>query len=260
MYTGQSGVKVASPSKILNMFDPAGLLIGSIVGFGVFWLVDATMFRRPVSGAVDESRIKELEADVARLRENLGQVKELDARLNTLDGKLGGLSSLEARITALESRPVAVASVASVVETPEVHEGKADDLTSLPGLTPAHAELLSSAGITSFAELAATPRDRILEICNAQPWDNLDVDAWISHVGGSVVAPVTPVAESISDVDFSVIEGINAEQSRMLVESGITSFSALASADESTIRAAVKEQPWDVLNIYTWQIEAKAKS
>lgn len=260
MYTGRSGDKVASRSKILNMFDPAGLLIGSILGFGVFWLIDATMFRRPVAGAVDDSRLKELEANLAQLRENFGQVKELDARLNTLSGKLAELGNLEHRVSTLESRPISDTSATAAVDISVTEKASADDLTSLPGLSPMHAELLSAAGIHSFAELAATPKDRILEICNVQPWDNLDVDSWRTQVGAPADAPVANIAPAFSQVDFSIIEGINSEQSRLLVESGITSFAALASADESSIRSAVKEQPWDVLDIAAWQQSAKAKS
>lgn len=56
-----------------------------------------------------------------------------------------------------------------------------DDLSTLPGITPEQVKQLEAAGLHSFAEISLKSADDLLTAVEAQPWDMVDVDAWISH-------------------------------------------------------------------------------
>ena len=55
-----------------------------------------------------------------------------------------------------------------------------DDLKAINGIGPVYGKRLKAAGVLSFAELAATSPQRLLEIVNATP-GLADPDAWIAE-------------------------------------------------------------------------------
>jgi len=120
-----------------------------------------------------------------------------------------------------------------------------DDLTRIEGIGPAIAELLSSAGISSFEQLATTQSDSIQEFLNdnnlgmhnaatwpAQAqlaadgdWDKLN--QWQAELkGGRVVS---------DGDDLSKIEGIGPKIADLLIENGITTFRQLSQTSPQSI-------------------------
>jgi predicted flap endonuclease-1-like 5' DNA nuclease len=71
-----------------------------------------------------------------------------------------------------QSAPAPVAAPAS---------NKADRLVDINGIGPVFAKRLNEAGISSFAQLAATAPDRLREIVAAKDWQKIDPEAWIAE-------------------------------------------------------------------------------
>jgi len=59
-----------------------------------------------------------------------------------------------------------------------VGAGQGDNLTAINGIGPMFERRLKNAGITTFAQLAETPSERLLEIVRAKSWQVVDPEFW----------------------------------------------------------------------------------
>ena len=114
----------------------AGLCWGLLGGFILGWLMDLIFWRRNHRPA------------------DTGAVNHVNfsAPPAAASGLSGGVAPAAA---ALASLPSGVASF------------REDDLEAIEGIGPKIAELLRNAGITTFAQLAAAPKDKVIAILDA---------------------------------------------------------------------------------------------
>ncbi len=145
----------------------------------------------------------------------------------------------------------------AVVDTPALSlaltRGGGDDLTRISGIGPKFAATLGAAGITTFAQLAASDRAALQGVVAAPAWRKVDYDEWIVQAQAFAAAPV-PVH---SEDDLTLLEGIGPKYAAQLREQGITTFAALAAADEATLAGIIAAPAWRRLSYGDWIAQAR---
>ena len=225
-----------------------------------------------IKGELDarNSRIAALEADLSARSAELG---EINAELDDGDGKWaaaglmaagaggGGLlarlqsmrSEAESRSATLAEREAELERLRMQVSDLEARPVVADDLTKIKGIGPKLAEKFNSAGVTSYAELAALDSaaiDKILDgsgtkfrlatpevraswadqgnLAGAGDWDGLKAyqDGMVANTGGGG--------------GLNKVWGLGSKVRRLLSAHGIEDYNGLASANTSDIDDALK--------------------
>ncbi len=100
-----------------------------------------------------------------------------DAILSALDAQPWDMIDPEPWIAQAQN----LAGSGSATHRDESQVPDVDDLATLPGITPEQVKQLEAAGLHSFAEIALKSADDLLAAVDAQPWDMVDVEAWIDH-------------------------------------------------------------------------------
>ena len=154
------------------------------------------------------------------------------------------------------------------------------DLSKIEGITPRVEGLLSSAGIHSFEDLAATDSVKLRGILSAagSPYNSLDTSSWANQAGLAAEgkwdelstlqdelvmgaygteAPVGSTAEGDGD-DLREIEGIGRSAAKALSDSGITTFKELAakSPEELSSILATHGDKFAGLDTSSWPRQA----
>jgi predicted flap endonuclease-1-like 5' DNA nuclease len=162
-------------------------------------------------------------------------------------------------------------------EAPAPVAAAADDLTQIKGVGPKTATVLAGAGIDSYAKLASISEPDLRQALtsadaavprNVSTWamqasfaakgDWRGLDAFIhksepASAKGAGVEAATPVRPD----DLTQLVGIGPKASKALAAAGITSYEALANANEPGLRKALHEA--DMLapgNVATWPMQA----
>lgn len=164
---------------------------------------------------------------------------------------------------AAESAPGAV-EPAAVELTSAAREGapasSGDDLTRISGIGPKAASLLQAAGITSFAQLAATPVEQLRAILDqAGPrYRVTDPSLWPERAQAIVDAPAEKV-NPFDNSDLLQIDGIGPKVGALLQEAGITTISQLATSSFEQLRAILDQAGprYRVTDPTTWPAQAQ---
>jgi len=117
-----------------------GLVAGAIIGWVVEWVIDWRFWRKDLTVTSDEESRLRKELEVARL-----EISGLQTRLRTQDA------------TTLSQ----------------------DRLQDIDGIGPVYVRKLNDAGLYTFAQVAASPIERLTEIINPQEWQTIDFSEWI---------------------------------------------------------------------------------
>ncbi len=171
----------------------------------------------------------------------------------------------------MEAAPPAVA-VAAAVEAAAPAE--ADDLTKIKGIGPRTAAVLTAAGTDSYATLAGTSEPDLRAIFgeahvavprNVGTWamqaafaakgDWVGLDAFNAK---SQPAKPEPAVEAAAPDDLTQLSGIGPKAARALAAAGITTYEALAKANEPQLRDALHRggmQP--PANVSSWPMQAE---
>jgi predicted flap endonuclease-1-like 5' DNA nuclease len=128
------------------------------------WLMWAFLF---FAGAVlfwlwvmkEERSAQEVAEDAAEsAHDRLNQLDAAKRRIEIkADAPVASVQEVVVKASGATEKPV-------VVEQPVVQASEPDDLTRIEGIGPKFAEMLQSAGITTFAQLADLTAERIIEI------------------------------------------------------------------------------------------------
>ncbi len=159
---------------------------------------------------------------------------------------LPAVAALVGVAAAATREPEAVVTAPSAVEVP-------DDFSRIKGIGPKYARLLKEAGITTYADLAATDPERLRSITNPPSWQRIDFGAWISQAQELSLAP-RPVR--VGD-DFTRLEGIGPKYANALKEHGIATFAQLAETDENRLAAIVRPPAWQRVVYSEWIEQAR---
>ncbi len=144
------------------------------------------------------------------------------------------------------------------VEVEPTAAANQEDLTRIEGVGPKTQGLLYAAGITTYAQLAATDADQIRAILAANgmaghdpetwpaqaalaandEWDKLQ--AWQDQLDGGRPSAEAPAADQAVE-DLKLIEGVGPKVEELLYAAGITSYTALGNTEVSQIRRLLAE-------------------
>ncbi|HRX01988.1 MAG TPA: helix-hairpin-helix domain-containing protein [Anaerolineae bacterium] len=137
----------------------------------------------------------------------------------------------------------------------------ADDLLLIQGVGPKTAVLLNNAGITTFAQLAATPVEQLQAILDeAGPrYRVIDPTSWPVHAQQLLDAP-EPEPVAFDDTDLLPILGIGPKTAGVLKAAGIGTISQLAASSVEQLQTILDEagSRYRVIDPATWPEQAQA--
>lgn len=223
------------------------IVVGLAMGVAVEWMRYGSILRS-LAG------LPKYQADAEKLDR---EVKGLKVEVAALQAQADLVSSLKAQVSELESRPaMAVAAELSEVTVTESVAGL-ESVTSLPVEFRVR---LEAAGVVSLDDLGSRSEQEILELVEAQPWDDVDAAAWISEAAslsrGVIAAPIAQVSED----DLMELSGVTAEQVAALSAGGFGDFKAISGASEDELLGAIDAQPWDMVDVAAWIEFAKGRA
>jgi predicted flap endonuclease-1-like 5' DNA nuclease len=127
-----------------------------------------------------------------------------------------------------------------------------DDLTRIKGIGPRYAAVLAEGGIVSFDDLAAATPEQLRAIIKPSVMQRIDFDSWILQATALAQWRGVEVGD-----DLTELEGIGPTYAAKLRESGITTFAALATTDESTLAGIIGAPAWRRVNYADWIAQAQ---
>ena len=262
------------------LLGPAGPVVGGALGGTLGGLhnrfrdigVD-DKFMRAVGGGIEKGQSALFVQYEGNWSGSIGAIQDLvkaeHAELihSTLDAeKAAALQALVA--TAVEELGGEEAVADYEVDTPaaegavaaEAPAAAPDDLTRITGIGPEIATVLTSAGVASYARLASTSEPdvrRILTDAKATPPDNVStwamqasfaaagdwpgLDAFLRASRPEGDEPAAIEAVPAGAQDLTQLVGIGPKAAAALVAAGITTYEALAQANEPQLRHALHE-------------------
>ncbi|NWF79979.1 MAG: hypothetical protein HXY37_08005 [Chloroflexi bacterium] len=124
-----------------------------------------------------------------------------------------------------------------------------DPLIDIDGIGPVYQERLYKAGVVTFAQVAAMHPDRLRAIVAPNAVFELDTESWREQARQLAKLPAR---DPLID-----ILGVGPVYEQRLLNAGVTSFAQLASMSEAEIRAIIRPEPWQNVDIPAWIAEAK---
>lgn len=234
-------------------------------------------------GDLDKARAELTAArgDLDGLKVRLGELDSLRARVAELEAANGTLQSdLDAARTAgvalgaaavadqtLGARAVGVYDSDAVTSLREYNlamydeidatrrtlarfaPGKGDPLIDIDGIGPVYQNKLYDAGVVSFDQVAAMHPDRLRSLVAPNAVMELDTKSWIEQARALAGLPVR---DPLIDIN-----GIGPVYEQRLLNAGVTSFAQLAAMAPAEIRAIIKPEAWQNVEIEAWIAEAR---
>ena len=130
--------------------------------------------------------------------------------------------------------------------------GYQDDLTRVRGIGPRYAALLGEAGIHSYDDLSAASPDQLRDIIKPSAMQQINFDSWSRQAHALAETRGVRAGD-----DLTELEGIGPVYAAKLRDRGITTFAALAAADEGTLSEIISAPAWRKINYGEWIEQAK---
>jgi len=145
-----------------------------------------------------------------------------------------------------------------------LHLRKGDNLTLIGGIGGKAVTALSTAGITSFANLAAADEERLASIIEGAGLRAGDYAAWIEEAemraaGKRVPRKVDAAAEpvGIPAQDLAAIRGIGPVFEQKFYAAGIGTYAELAALSDAEIEAIIQPKEWQDFDYESWNEQAR---
>jgi predicted flap endonuclease-1-like 5' DNA nuclease len=184
------------------------------------------------------------EAELARLR---AEVIEARSAAAEMEDEL-------AQVIAAPTRAAPRLDVRAAAGEPE-----RDELILINGIGPVFEKRLNEAGILTFAQLAETPDERIVEIVKAKKWQAVDAPFWRRQArdfAAQKLAGAWTVSATQGD-ELILINGIGPVFERRLKNAGILTFAQLAETPNARILEIVKAKSWQAVDPDFWRRQAR---
>ncbi|MFQ3615227.1 MAG: helix-hairpin-helix domain-containing protein [Cyanobacteriota bacterium] len=231
------------------------------------------------------SRVQSLETECKALRqaqaETQAQRETLQTERDTLTAQLA-----EMRLQ-LESLPLALTTQANVVDAGErvtiapahsdmpsivvapqdseiiqaaglISEVRRDPLRDISGIGPIYEQKLFSAGIYTFADLAALTPTQVQAIIRPAAWQPIFPAVWIEEAARfaqGVDIPPDTHHDPLRDIN-----GIGPVYEQKLFDGGIFTFADLATATPEQLRSLIQPESWQRFDPEAWIAEAQVIS
>lgn len=198
------------------------------------------------------ARVGELEAENARLQ------AELDA------ARLGGVTlgaaagqSLAARevggndmVVALREYNVSLHDEidATRLALARFSGGQGDPLIDIDGIGPVYQKKLYDAGVVTFGQVAAMHPERLRSIVAPNAVFELETESWSEQARRMASVPGR---DPLIDIN-----GVGPVYEQRLLNAGVLTFAQLAGMSEAELRAIIRPEAWQNVDIAAWIAEA----
>ncbi len=192
---------------------------------------------------------EQLRAELATLRAGSGA--QSGAQGQTLVAKQVGAADATGEVAELRAYNLALYDelAATRMALGRFAGNKGDPLIDIKGIGPLYQDRLYEAGIVTFEQVAAMHPDRLRAIVDPETTFELDTESWREQA--------RQLARLPSRDPLIDINGIGPVYEQRLLNAGVTSFEQLASMSEAQIRAIIKPEAWQNVDIAAWIAEAK---
>ncbi|MDW8327772.1 MAG: helix-hairpin-helix domain-containing protein, partial [Anaerolineales bacterium] len=213
----------------------------------------------------EASRDEKAEREVAELRARLANrvyaLHRAEAELARLRAEViearSAVAEMEEEL--LTETVAAPTQVTPAMDVPATDAAAGDELILINGIGPVFQKRLKEAGITTFAQLAETPEERILEIVQAKKWQAVDASFWkrqAREFAAQKQKGAWSAAATIGD-PLTRINGIGPMFERRLKNAGITTFAQLAETSNERIFEIVRAKSWQAVDPEFWRRQAR---
>ena len=223
---------------------------GAALGAAVASEEDVAAYKRQIADL--EAKVEVLQNDLNATREDRWRLR--DEAVAAAGGAAVGAAAVAAGKEKEEEKPgaspAAKATVAGATLGAAAAAGKkeGDDLEIIEGIGPRIAELLRASGITTFAQLAATPQSELQAILDkgGPAFNRADPETWPEQAALAAKGDTEGLKKlqaqliggrRIKADDLEIIEGIGPRIAELLRASGITTFAQLAATPQSELQA-----------------------
>ena len=223
---------------------------GAALGAAVASEEDVAAYKRQIADL--EAKVEVLQNDLNATREDRWRLR--DEAVAAAGGAAVGAAAVAAGKEKEEEKPgaspAAKAMVAGATLGAAAAAGKkeGDDLEIIEGIGPRIAELLRASGITTFAQLAATPQSELQAILDkgGPAFNRADPETWPEQAALAAKGDTEGLKKlqaqliggrRIKADDLEIIEGIGPRIAELLRASGITTFAQLAATPQSELQA-----------------------
>ncbi len=177
------------------------ILVGLAGGIAVEWLR-----HRPILNA-----LAQLPKEKANFDGQSREIERLKNQVADLQNQTLAIPKLKAELAQLSTKSTAQPTItiplesAQTIENPfnspsSPSEVTPEDLSDLPGISPGHANNLKHSQFNTFAKIATATPDQLAAAANAQPWDNLEPEAWIAFAKTpQKTAPQLPPSTNLAE-------------------------------------------------------------
>jgi predicted flap endonuclease-1-like 5' DNA nuclease len=142
-----------------------------------------------------------------------------------------------------------------------------DDLTTLEGIGPTYATRLRAAGITTYAQLAATDEATLGEIIGAPAWRRINYGDWIDQARLAAAGDKAGLAALQAELfsrkggdNLDLIEGLGGTGVKALNDAGITTYADLAAKSPDELRQIFSAAGVRAGNFDSWIAEARLRA
>ncbi|ARU40138.1 hypothetical protein CCB80_02890 [Armatimonadetes bacterium Uphvl-Ar1] len=157
------------------------ILVGLAGGIAVEWLRHRPILNALAQLPKEQANIDGQSREIERLKNQVADLQNQALAIPKLKAELAQLATKSTAPTtiAIPSEP------AQTIDNPIISlstplEATPEDLSDLPGISPGHAKNLEHSLFNTFAKIATATPNQLVAAANAQPWDNLEPEAWIA--------------------------------------------------------------------------------
>jgi predicted flap endonuclease-1-like 5' DNA nuclease len=141
-----------------------------------------------------------------------------------------------------------------------------DDIIRIEGIGPRYNSLLRAAGITTFAQLAATDETVLADIIKAKSWQKVDYGEWKQQAALAAAGDwaafdaLQAQLNQRNEGDLALIQGIGDTAAAALRMGGIDSIAALAASTPEQVDTVLRNAGLRTGNSTAWIAEARQRA
>lgn len=169
------------------------ILVGLAGGIAVEWLRHRPILNALAQLPKEQANIDGQSREIERLKNQVADLQNQALAIPKLKAELAQLATKSTSQPLVTLPSESLQSKEDPTNSPSTPpEATPENLSDLPGISSGHAKNLELSQYNTFAKIAAATPDQLVAAVNAQPWDNLEPEAWIAYAKNPQKAAVPP--------------------------------------------------------------------